>query len=46
MGFNEIRTRLMLGAQRSLCSKMAALVRQEFWATLIAHYIKNTQAHA
>ena len=26
--------------------KMAALVRQEFWATLIAHYIKNTQAHA
>ena len=30
MGFDEIKTHLMTGAQRSLRSKQAELVRQEF----------------
>ena len=39
MGFDEIKTHLMGGAQDSLRSKTAELVRQEFWAMLIAHYL-------
>lgn len=39
MGFDEIKAHLMLGAQDSLRSKKAELVRQEFWAMLVTHYI-------
>jgi len=39
MGFDEIKTHLMKGAQDNLRSKKSELVWQEFWAMLIAHYI-------
>ena len=39
MGFDEIKAHLMRGAQDSLRSKTAELVRQEFWAMLVAHYL-------
>ena len=39
MGFDEMKTHLMRGAQDNLRSKTADLVRQEFWAMLIAHYL-------
>lgn len=39
MGFDEIKAHLMTGAQDSLRSKKAKLVRQEFWAMLMAHYL-------
>ena len=39
MGFDEIKAHLMKGAQDSLRSKTAELVKQEFWAMLIAHYL-------
>lgn len=39
MGFDEIKAHLMRGAQDSLRSKKAELVKQEFWSMLIAHYL-------
>ena len=39
MGFDEIKAHLMKGAQDSLRSKTAELVKQEFWAMFIAHYL-------
>ena len=39
MGFDEIKSHLMLGAQDNLRSKKSNLVRQEFWAMFMAHYL-------
>ena len=39
MGFDEIKAHLMTGAHDSLRSKKAKLVKQEFWAMLMAHYL-------
>lgn len=45
MGFDEIKTHMMMGAQDSLRSKTAKLVRQEFWAMLMAHYLIRKTMH-
>ena len=45
MGFDEIKAHLMTGAQDSLRSKKAKLVRQEFWAMLMAHYLIRKIMH-